>query len=57
MCSVIVLIKSYPTQLGSQRVSTVATYIQENNIPWPFVGMLFAHFMLMVIDRLAVKLK
>jgi len=44
-------------QLGSNEsangVTTVASYIQDNNIPIPFVAMLFAHFMSMVIDRLA----
>jgi len=29
----------------------VANYIEQNNIPIPFLIMLFAHFMSMVIDR------
>jgi len=33
-------------------LTAVADYIQENNVPIPFLMMLFAHFMSMVIDRL-----
>ncbi|XP_065913837.1 piezo-type mechanosensitive ion channel component 1-like isoform X3 [Dysidea avara] len=36
---------------GANGVTTVASYIQDNNIPIPFVAMLFSHFMAMVIDR------
>ncbi|XP_065913262.1 piezo-type mechanosensitive ion channel component 1-like isoform X2 [Dysidea avara] len=32
-------------------VTAVASYIEENNIPIPFLMMLFAHFLSMVIDR------
>ena len=37
---------------GASGVNTVASYIQDNNIPLTFVAMLFAHFLSMVIDRL-----
>jgi len=29
----------------------VASYIEENNIPIPFLMMLFTHFLSMVVDR------
>jgi len=32
-------------------VTAVANYIEENNIPIPFLMMLFAHFLSMVVDR------
>ena len=33
-------------------LTAVADYIQQNNVPIPFLLMLFAHFMSMVADRL-----
>lgn len=33
-------------------LTAVADYIEQNNVPIPFLMMLFAHFMSMVIDRL-----
>lgn len=45
-----------PTQFfqvntGSGDLPEVATYIQSNNIPLPFLTMLFLQFFFMLVDR------
>ncbi|XP_013388062.1 piezo-type mechanosensitive ion channel component 2 isoform X1 [Lingula anatina] len=40
-----------PPTAASGDASSVATYISENRIPWPFLVMLIVQFVLIVVDR------
>ena len=50
-CVTVVLYCSVQAE-EDEGLTAVADYIQQNNVPIPFLMMLFAHFMSMVVDRL-----